>query len=78
MRIGHEDWPVRIRAIQMEHGESYLGVIDKEVDTHSLEGRYLPISSALKALNSQARLHNYFNREAYKKKTKKERYYPKA
>ena len=43
---GHECWPVRIRAAQEEHGKSCFGAIDREVDTTSLESRYLPSSEA--------------------------------
>jgi hypothetical protein len=32
MRTGHEGWPVGVRAGQTEHGESYLGVVDRGVD----------------------------------------------
>lgn len=38
-----------MRAAQMEHGMLYLRVVDEEVDSNSLEGRYLSSSSALKA-----------------------------
>lgn len=38
-----EGWPIGVRMDQAEHGKSYFGVIDREVDTNSLEGRFLPI-----------------------------------
>jgi hypothetical protein len=37
VRTGCEGWPVRVRVVQAEHGKSYLGVIDREVDRIALE-----------------------------------------
>ena len=37
---------LELRAAQMEHGKLKLRAIDREVDFNSLEGRYLPSSSA--------------------------------
>jgi hypothetical protein len=60
---------------------------DREVDSRSLESRHLPISTALKVFfflninlkvfcllseNPQLTLNNYYNKEAYKKKTIKD------
>jgi hypothetical protein len=46
VRTGHDGLPARVRAAQEEHGKSDLGIIDREADTNSLEGRYLPSSDA--------------------------------
>ena len=50
-------WPwtgqLELRAVQMGHGKLQLGVIDREIDTNSLEGRYLPGSSTLKAYHKR-------------------------
>jgi hypothetical protein len=46
LRTDHEGWPVRVRVAQVELNKSYLGIIDRGIDTNSLEGRYLPNSSA--------------------------------
>jgi hypothetical protein len=32
VRTGHEDWPIRVRVAQAEHGKYHLGVNDREVD----------------------------------------------
>jgi hypothetical protein len=36
---------LELRAAQMEHGKLCLGVIGGEIDSNSIEGRYLPSSS---------------------------------
>lgn len=36
----HEGWPVGVRVVQIEYGETYLKVIDRIVDANSLEDIY--------------------------------------
>ena len=42
---------MELRLAQEEHGILQLMVIESEVHTNTIEGRYLPSSSALKAYN---------------------------
>ena len=35
-----------LRAAQMDHGKLYNGIIDGEIDSNSIEGRYPPSSNA--------------------------------
>ena len=34
----HGGWPVGVRVSQAEHGKSYFGVIDREVERIAIEG----------------------------------------
>lgn len=42
MRTGHEDWLVGVRAVQVECGKSYHGVIDRKVDKIALRVDIFP------------------------------------
>lgn len=39
---------LELRAVQMERRKSQLGLIDGEVNSNGLKGRYLPSSRAIK------------------------------
>lgn len=50
----HESMAMRaglfvLRADQKEHGKLWVGVIDEEISSNTLEGRYLPSCRAIKA-----------------------------